>query len=84
MKKLITLALLALFGSAAWNSASAVLTQDGEGTYLITSPQDLVDFATLVNGGTLDANAKLQNDIDMTGVAFTPLDCRWMQMPMAV
>ena len=73
MKKLITLALLALFGSAAWNSASAVLTQDGEGTYLITSPQDLVDFATLVNGGTFDANAKLQNDIDMTGVAFTPI-----------
>jgi|GEM_PF-956063 len=47
------------------------LTQDTKGYYEIATPQDLVDFAALVNGGNRSANAKLTADLDMSGVSYT-------------
>lgn len=43
------------------------LKQDNEGCYLIGSARELKDFATLVNGGTVNVNAKLTSDIDLAG-----------------
>lgn len=42
-------------------------------TYRISSAQELVDFSTLVNSGQTSACAELTADIDMTGIAFTPI-----------
>ena len=44
-----------------------------DGVYQIASAADLVEFATLVNGGENAANAALTADIDMTDVAWTPI-----------
>ena len=49
-------ALMGLFGMNAW-------AQD---LYEISTAQDLVDFATTVNGGKTTANAVLTTDIDMS------------------
>ena len=53
--------------------ASGGLQSDAEGTYFITKPQDLLDFASLVNNGATDANALMTADLDMTGLDFTPI-----------
>ena len=39
-----------------------------DGVYQLSTPQHLLNFASLVNNGNLDVNAVLVNDIDMNGV----------------
>jgi len=69
--KLLTLLLTALLGLTGMN---AWALDQIDGVYQIGTAQDLVDFATLVNGGTTGANAVLTDDIDMTGVTWnTPI-----------
>ena len=41
------------------------LEQDAEGYYLLGSVQDWKEFAALVNGGNITANAKMTADIDL-------------------
>ena len=53
-------------------SANAEI-QAVDGVYQLGTAQDLVDFATLVNGGETAANAVLTADIDMTGATFAPI-----------
>ena len=53
--------------------AAGGLRSDALGSYLISSPQDLLDFSELVNNGASDANALLTADLDMTGCDFTPI-----------
>lgn len=68
MKKLLFTLLLAAAVLPGW-----ALSQEN-GVYKISTAQDLVDFATLVNGGTGNANAVLTTDIDMTGItSWTPI-----------
>lgn len=43
------------------------------GVYQISTAQDLVDFATLVNGGETSASALVLNDIDASSVTYTPI-----------
>jgi hypothetical protein len=43
------------------------------GVYQIGSAQNLVDFATLVNGGTTGANAVLTTNIDLDDTTWTPI-----------
>ena len=64
MKKrlLSMLLLLAATATGAW-----ALTQDGDGYYLLSTAQDLTDFAVLVNSGSNTANAKVTQDITLTG-----------------
>ena len=64
---LILTTLLGLTGMKAW-----ALDQKG-GVYQIGTAQDLVNFASLVNGGTTGANAVLTDDIDLDGVTWTPI-----------
>ena len=45
---------------------------DADGYVKIVSPQTLVKFAELVNGGQTGIKARMYNDIDMNGVAYTP------------
>ncbi|MCF0196282.1 MAG: hypothetical protein HUK03_03430, partial [Bacteroidaceae bacterium] len=52
---------------------SHAIERDAEGTYLIATPQDLLDFAALVNGGETYAAALLTSDVDMTGLTYTPI-----------
>ena len=54
--------LVYMFSSATW-----ALDQVG-GVYQIGTGQDLADFAALVNGGDVTANAVLTADIDYTGI----------------
>ncbi|MCR5534780.1 MAG: hypothetical protein K6F47_06410 [Bacteroidaceae bacterium] len=44
-----------------------------DGVYQISAAPQLVNFASIVNGGATDAKAVLTKDIDMTGVAWTPI-----------
>lgn len=44
-----------------------------DGTYQIANADQLVEFSTIVNNGENDANGVLTADIDMTGVAWTPI-----------
>ncbi len=53
--------------------AAGGLNVDAEGSYIISSPQDLLDFADLVNNGATYANAVLTTDLDMMGCDFTPI-----------
>lgn len=59
---LLLTALLGITGMNAW-------AQD----YEISTPQDLVDFAEAVNSGETGANAVLTQDINLDGVAWTPI-----------
>lgn len=45
---------------------------DADGYVKIVSPQTLVKFAELVNGGQTDIKARMYADIDMSGVTYTP------------
>ncbi len=67
MKKIFLLSTL-LFAI----SASAINTNT-DGTYLISSAEDLCEFSSLVNGGKRDLNAMLTNDISMKGYDYTPI-----------
>ncbi len=61
-KKLMGFLMAIAIGGSAW-----ALEKDGAGVYQIGSSQDLQDFAALVNGGQVDANAVLTADIDFAG-----------------
>ena len=70
MKKNLFFLLLSfiMFGSSsAW-----ALSKEGD-VYQIRTGQDLVDFSAAVNGGDRYANAVLVNDIDMSGLGWTPI-----------
>ena len=44
---------------------SELINQDAQGNYLISSLQDYLKFATIVNGGVTNANARMTADIDL-------------------
>jgi hypothetical protein len=44
-----------------------------DGYYQLSTADDLLWFSQLVNGGNVTANAKLLEDIDMTGQTWTPI-----------
>ena len=70
MKRIISLALLLTSLSAS------AITTDADGTYLISSAEDLCQFSVLVgSAGFRSANAMLTTDIDMTGqdLIFSPI-----------
>ena len=46
---------------------------DGDGLYDIQTANDLLSFAEKVNTGETTANAKLMNDIDLTGKTLIPI-----------
>ena len=59
------------------NNESRELEQDGDGTYLIYTAENLKEFAVIVNGtdsisADSDADAKLMNDIDLNGSEENP------------
>ena len=73
MKHTITSLFLAALMSMAGMNALA-LEQNAQGIFEISSAQDLVDFATLVNDGQNSAGAVLTADIDMASITnFTPI-----------
>ena len=63
--------LVAAMGWLAGTQAFALDKVDG--AYQIANADQLVEFATIVNNGENDANGVLTSDIDMTGVAWTPI-----------
>ena len=70
MKRIISLVLLLTSLSAS------AITTDADGTYLISSAEDLCQFSVLVgSAGFRSANAMLTTDIDMTGqdLIFSPI-----------
>lgn len=66
-KSLFLLAAGCLMGTQVW------ALDQSDGIYQIGTPQDLADFATLVNNGDAGANAVLTADIDLTGVEMAPI-----------
>ena len=71
-------ALLALWGEAATDAVelldnAAAPTQDGEGYYLIDTPEKLRWFATKVNNGQTKISARLTANITMDGTEWTPI-----------
>jgi len=70
MKQTITFLFLATLMSMVGTNALA-LEPNAQGIYELRSAQDVVDFATLVNGGQYNANAMMMQDIDMTGADFS-------------
>lgn len=58
-------------------SASAINT-NADGTYLISSAEDLCEFSSLVNGGRRNINALLTNNISMKGYDYTPIGTNTM------
>ncbi|MCR4593240.1 MAG: hypothetical protein K5672_08870 [Bacteroidaceae bacterium] len=69
MRQRLLYGFLLLFVCLTSSIRSWALEQDGNGVYQIGTPQDLIDFATLVNtgGNNMSVNAVLTDDIDMTG-----------------
>lgn len=49
------------------------VTKNNEDIYEISTAQDLLDFATLVNNGENKSNAILTADINMSGINFDPI-----------
>ena len=64
-QKFYTLLLTAVFGLTGMNPWAE--------DYEISNAADLLDFATVVNGGETAANAVLTADIDLTGETWTPI-----------
>ena len=48
-------------------------TIESDGSYTVTSADDLMNVAELVNGGKTDINITLDKDIDLTGKEWTPI-----------
>ena len=46
---------------------------DDQGTYIVYTGAGLKDVADLINAGNLNINVKLDRDIDLTGVDWTPI-----------
>ena len=65
----ITITVLSLL---AYADAPAIPPTDDNGTYILSTEADLKWFRDAVNGGSLDIDAKLSNDIALTGV-WTPI-----------
>lgn len=60
--------------AAAGLSLNAMAIDQIDGVYQINTPQDLVDFSAIVNGGNDRAAASLNVDLDMSSVDnFTPI-----------
>ena len=55
------------------NGVCTVCGMDENGVFHIKTAEQLVAFAQYVKVGNKDANAELEADIDMTGVAWTPI-----------
>ncbi len=70
---ILTLALLMglVLGSADFTVQA--LTADSSGNYAISSADDLIAFASLVNSGQTSANGYLTCNIDMSGRDYTPI-----------
>lgn len=65
--------LLSLIAAATLGLHAMAIDQIG-GVYQINTPQDLVDFSAIVNGGNASAAASLNVDLDMSSVDnFTPI-----------
>ena len=47
--------------------------KDPTGVYRIATPQDLVEFAAIVNDGYTNIDAKLVADLNMSGVKYSPI-----------
>ena len=69
--RVLVLTCVAFLGTS--RAAADGLGSDALGAYLISSPQDLLDFSSLVNNGASSANAVMTDDLDMTGFDFTPI-----------
>ena len=54
-------------------TVSADYADDGQGTYTVYTSKGLKAVADLINAGNLDINVKLDRDIDLTGVDWTPI-----------
>ncbi len=48
-------------------------TDDGQGNYIVTTAEGLMNVAELVNGGKTDINITLDKDLDLTGKEWTPI-----------
>ena len=48
-------------------------TTDGQGNYTVTNADGLKAIADLVNGGATSINITLANDINLTGIEWTPI-----------
>lgn len=67
MKKIYCL----LSASALLAIPAMAITPNGAGVYEISTPDELEEFAAIVNGGQRNASAVLTKDIDMDGVKHT-------------
>ena len=63
-----------LYAVGTMFSTGAMALEQSNGVYQIGTPQDLIDFSALVNGGEQSANGVLTADLDMTDIEdFTPI-----------
>ena len=70
------LRMLLLAAASLWAiglSANDNLKKSAENVYKISTPQDLLDFSDVVNGGESDACAILTANLDMTGYSYIPI-----------
>ena len=59
--------------ASAWDGQSEEPAKDSDGTYLIGTGEELAWFASAVNGGQTAISGRLTADIELTGVAWTPI-----------
>ena len=72
MKKNLLIGFLCAVGTMFSTGAMALDQKDG--VYQISTPQDLIDFSALVNGGEQAANAVITADLNMKGIEnFIPI-----------
>lgn len=73
MKKALVLLALLLVLTCGFTAQAATLSDaDGDGLYEIATAQELMDLAAQVNSGKT-VSAELTADIDLSGVAWTPI-----------
>jgi len=53
--------------------SAVAISKNSINVYEISTAQDLVDFASIVNNGETNANAILTADINMSGINFDPI-----------
>ena len=59
--------------ASAWDGKQQKPQQDASGCYLIGTGEELAWFAAAVNGGMTSISGKLTADIELAGVAWTPI-----------
>ena len=59
--------------ASAWNGKQQAPKQDASGCYLIGTGEELAWFAAAVNNGETSISGKLTADIELAGVAWTPI-----------